>query len=283
VEAIRDIVAAPGVHVTGAGGFEADRAAAVEGIDGTLLAITAALILVILLAVYRSPPTAAAPLGVAGIAYLVATGLTWGLVSAGVTTISGQTTAILIVLMFGAGTDYCLLIVARFREELRSTDDVQAAMTRAAERSGPAILSAGAIVAGVMLLLGLADFNATREMGPILALGMAVTVLAGLTLLPAILAALGSRVFWPARPTGAPRRAEVWARVARLVERRPTALALAVTALLAAGALGRAVVHLRRDGRRGRHAHDVGPRAQALRPGRRDGRDAVRSHPGRRP
>jgi RND superfamily putative drug exporter len=111
-------------------------------------------------------------------------------------------------------------------------------MARAAERTGPAILSAGAIVAGVMLLLGLADFNATREMGPILALGMAVTVLAGLTLLPAVLAVLGRRVFWPVRPPAGPRGPGVWERAARLVERRPVAVVVAATAVLAAGALG---------------------------------------------
>jgi RND superfamily putative drug exporter len=245
VNAIREIVgAAEGgehaatVHVSGQGGFEADRSLAVEGIDGTLLAITATLILVLLLAIYRSPLTAAVPLVVVAAAYLVAAGAIWGLVAAGATTISGQTTAIMIVLIFGAGTDYCLLIVARFREELRGTVPADEAMARAAERTAPAILSAGAIVAGVMLVLGLADFNATREMGPVLALGMAITVLAGLTLLPALLSVLGRRVFWPALRADAPRGEGVWARAARLVERRPDAVAIAVTGILVAGALG---------------------------------------------
>ena len=98
------------------------------------------------------------------------------LVRTGITGVSGQTTAILIVLMFGVGTDYCLLIVARFSDELRRTEDVGEAMARATERTGPAILSAGAIVIVAMLVLALADFNATREMGPILALGIAVDV-----------------------------------------------------------------------------------------------------------
>ncbi|HSI80511.1 MAG TPA: MMPL family transporter [Solirubrobacterales bacterium] len=258
VAAIREIVErsdAPddgvAVHVSGPGGIDADRAEAVAGIDRTLLAITAVLIAVILLAVYRSPLVAAVPLAVVAAAYLVAAGLTWALVSVGATTISGQTTAILIVLMFGAGTDYCLLILARFRDELRAGADPAAAMAAAAERTGTAILSAGAIVAGVMLLLGLADFNATREMGPILALGMVVMVIAGLTLLPAMLAAVGRAVFWPgARPepaaaeargsaeTAALRNDGVWARAARLVERRPAPVAIAVTAVLALGALG---------------------------------------------
>ena len=159
----------------------------------------------------------------------------------GVTGVSGQTTAILIVLMFGVGTDYCLLIVARFRDELRRTADVGEAMARATERTGPAILSAGAIVIVAMLVLTLADFNATREMGPILALGVAVMVAAGLTLLPAILATLGRRAFWPAVPQRRPRAAPVgalWRRVGRLVGAHPAVTATVVTLILVAGALG---------------------------------------------
>jgi RND superfamily putative drug exporter len=246
VATIRSIVPLPEgdesglrAYVTGEAGFEADRSEAVKGIDETLLVVTCTVLLLLLLAIYRSPLVALVPLLVVAVAYLVAGGVTYGLVEAGVLRVSGQTTAILIVLMFGAGTDYCLLIVARFRDELRRTDDVGAAMTRAAERTGPAILSAGAIVVAAMLVLGLADFNATREMGPILALGVAVMVAAGLTLLPAVLAALGRRAFWPAAPRvgDAPRRT-TWARVTRLVAARPAAVTAAVLVVLAAGALG---------------------------------------------
>jgi RND superfamily putative drug exporter len=227
--------------VTGEAGFEADRSAAVEGIDETLLLVTVAVLLVLLLAIYRSPLVALVPLAVVVLAYLVAAGVTYGLVAAGLTSVSGQTTAILIVLMFGAGTDYCLLIVARFRDELGREEDVGAAMARAAERTGPAILSAGAIVVVAMLTLALADFNATREMGPILALGVAIMVLAGLTLLPAVLTVLGRRAFWPAVPRAAPAPREgggTWAAVAGLVRRRPAVVAVGVAAVLVAGALG---------------------------------------------
>jgi RND superfamily putative drug exporter len=196
VEAIRAVVpAADGdrtglrAFVTGRAGFEADRSAAVKGIDETLLAVTVAVLLLLLLATYRSPVVALVPVAVVAVAYLVAAGLTYALVSAGVTNVSGQTTAMLIVLMFGAGTDYCLLLVARFRDELSRTEDIGEAMSAATSRTAPAILSAGAIVVGAMLVLAVADFNATREMGPILALGVAVMVCAGLTLLPAVLAA----------------------------------------------------------------------------------------------
>jgi RND superfamily putative drug exporter len=248
VEVIRAVVPPPAgdatglrAYVTGGAGFEADRSAAVEGIDETLLLVTVAVLLGLLLAIYRSPLVALVPLLVVGLAYVVAAGVTYGFVAAGATTISGQTSAILIVLMFGAGTDYCLLIVARYRDELRRTADVQEAMTGAAERTGPAILSAGAIVVVAMLALALADFNATREMGPILALGVAVMVAAGLTLLPAILAALGRRSFWPAVPRPAPEPAPasgLWSSVARFVGRRPALTAAAVAAVLLAGALG---------------------------------------------
>lgn len=226
--------------VTGRAGFEADRSAAVKGINATLLAVTVVMLLLLLLATYRSPLVALVPLAVVALAYLVAAGLAYGLVAARLTEVSGQTTAILIVLMFGAGTDYCLLIVARFRDELRRARDVEEAMVAAARRTAPAIFSAGAIVVGAMLVLALADFNATREMGPILALGVAIMICAGLTLLPAVLAILGRRAFWPAIPRPEPESAPAvtfWGRVAGLVHARPRVIAAAVTALLAAGAL----------------------------------------------
>jgi RND superfamily putative drug exporter len=248
VDTIRRVVPPPGgdrtglrAFVTGEAGFEGDRSEAVKGIDDTLLLVTCSVLVLLLLAIYRSPLVALVPLAVVAVAYVVAGGITYGLVKAGVTGVSGQSTAILIVLMFGAGTDYCLLIVARFRDELRRTEDAGEAMARATERTGPAILSAGAIVIVAMLVLALADFNATREMGPILALGVAVMVAAGLTLLPAILATLGRRAFWPAVPrvqSTAPPVGALWRSVGRLVGRHPAATAAAVTVILAGGALG---------------------------------------------
>src|SRR3954468_1251247 len=222
--------------VTGQAGFDADRATAVEGIDGTLLAITMALVLVLMLMIYRSPTIAAVMLGVVAMAYLIATGLVYGLVEAGATTVSGQSAAILIVLMFGAGTDYALLIVSRYRDELRKTGDPHTALLRSCERTAPAILASGGIVVAAMLVLALADFNATREMGPILALGIVVMMAAGLTLLPATLAVLGRRAFWPAVPRA--ETGEGWSRVGALVRRRPPLLAGRSVAILVAGALG---------------------------------------------
>jgi RND superfamily putative drug exporter len=246
VETIRSLLPGPDgrdlrTFVTGEAGFEADRSAAVEGLDGTLLAITGVLVLVLMLLTYRSPLIAALMLSVVAIAYIIATGAVYGLVQADLTTVSGQSTAILIVLMFGAGTDYCLLIVSRFRDELRHSDDVEAAMMRAAAHTGPAIFASGTIVVAAMLVLSLADFNATREMGPLLALGIIVMVGCGVTLLPALLAAFGRRAFWPAIPRqeDEPDRVSAgWARVSDLVRRRPAMLVAVSVAVLVLGALG---------------------------------------------
>ena len=154
----------------------------------------------------------------------------------------GQATAILIVLMFGAGTDYCLLLVSRYREELRAGEHVARRRWRAPPSAAAgAIVSAGATVIAAMLVLLLADFRATREMGPALALGIAVMVVAGLTLLPALLSVLGRRAFWPARPADGRAGAGpgVWARAGRLVRARPAAVTAVVGRRAARrGALG---------------------------------------------
>lgn len=245
VAALRERVPDPGgeglqAYVTGEAGFTADGSEAFEGIDRTLLALTLVLVLVLLLATYRSPVVALVPVVVVGVAYLIAAGVVYGLVAAGALEVTGQATAILIVLMFGAGTDYCLLLVSRHREELRRTEDARAALARATARSGGVILSAGATVAGAMLVLLLADQRATASMGPVLAIGIAVMVAAGLTLLPAVLAVLGRRAFWPAVPAaGGPVAATAgWQRVGAFVRRRAAPVTLVALAVLVAGALG---------------------------------------------
>jgi putative drug exporter of the RND superfamily len=249
VEAIRSQVsdleqAGLEVYVTGAAGFLADALDAFETIDGTLLTVTVALVLVLLLAIYRSPVIALVPLFVVGLAYAIAAGGVYALVEAGAVTVNGQTTGILIVLLFGAGTDYCLLIVSRYREELRHTEDKHAAMARATERTAPAILSAGATVFASMLVLTLADFKATQTMGPVLALGIAIIVGAGLTLLPAVLSVLGRGAFWPARPAlGSEQRTPLglWRRIGHLVHDHPLLAGGVVVAILLAGSLGNLV------------------------------------------
>ncbi|MBE2314455.1 MMPL family transporter [Solirubrobacter sp. CPCC 204708] len=217
-------------YVTGEAAFAADQAEALAGIDETLLVATLILVLVLLLIIYRSPTIALVPLLVVGIAYLVAAGVVYAGARAGLYQATGQATAILIVLMFGAGTDYCLLLLARYREELAT--NAPDPMGTALRRTAPAIVSAGGIVVVAMLVLSLADYNATRWMGPVLAIGTAITVLAGVTLLPAVLSVLPHKAFTHKQPIGA-----IWPRIGALVRRRPLVLATAVVALLVAGAL----------------------------------------------
>ena len=228
-------------YVTGTAGFIGDSIEIFESIDVTLLLVTVSLVLILLLLIYRSPVIAFVPLLTVGIAYTIAAAAVYGLVEAGAFEVNGQTTAILIVLMFGAGTDYCLLIVARYREALRRYRDRHEAMAHATERTAPAILSAGGTVVAAMLVLTLADFKATATMGPVLALGVAIMILAGLTLLPAMLAALGRGAFWPSKPEhgSEPRgRLNFWGRVGHLVHDRPVPVLVTVVAVLALGCFG---------------------------------------------
>ena len=143
--------------------------------------------------------------------------------------------------MFGAGTDYCLLIVSRYREELRQYDDKHEAMAHATERTAPALLSAGGTVFAAMLVLTLADLKSTQSMGSVLALGVAVTLLAGLTLLPAVLSALGRGAFWPSVPrVGSEQKkpVDVWRKIGHFVHDNAPVATIACLAILALGALG---------------------------------------------
>jgi RND superfamily putative drug exporter len=245
---VRDAVGEGGgglrVYLTGDLGFNADAEEVFGSIDTRLLLATVLLVLVLLGAIYRSPIVAVIPLLVVGIAYGVAQGLVYLYADSGAT-VSSMGTGILIVLMFGVGTDYCLLLVSRYREELHLNEDKHDAMRRALERSGPAILASGATVCLAMLVLLVAETGSIQALGPVSAIGVASAFLAGITLLPALLTIVGRRGFWPRRGAVAydPEhpghgREGVWRRVGNRVLQRPAA-ALAVTvALFAAGGLG---------------------------------------------
>ena len=248
VEAIREVAppadAGDGdlrAYTTGIAGIISDSIEVFESIDLVLLLVTVSLVLVLLLLIYRSPVIAFVPLIVVAFAYGIAAAAVYGLVKAGAIEVNGQTTALLIVLMFGAGTDYCLLIVSRYREELRSVEDKHVAMAQATERTAPAILSAGATVIASMLVLTLADFKATQTLGPSLALGIAVMLLAGLTFLPAMLSCLGRNAFWPAIPrqgSEQKRPLNVWRRVGHFVHDHPGFAIATTVAVLVLGSLG---------------------------------------------
>jgi len=189
--------------VTGPGGFVADLTNAFGGIDGVLLLVALGAVLVILVLVYRSPFLPLAVILTAVFALCAAALAVYHLADAGVLTLNGQAQGILSILVVGASVDYALLIVARYREELRSVEAPTAAMRRALRRSlEPITASAGTVVAGLLCLL-LSDLASNRSLGPVGALGIAAAYLAAFTLLPLLLLIAGRRsraLFWPRVP-----------------------------------------------------------------------------------
>jgi RND superfamily putative drug exporter len=227
------------VEVSGPAGFSADASAAFEGINSTLLLAAGGIVFVLLVLIYRSPIFWLLPLLAVALAELTVRAFGYLIADAGVI-VNGQTGGILLVLVFGAGTDYALLLTARYREELRRIEDRHEAMRVALRRATPALLaSAGTVIAG-LLCLSLADVNGTAGLGPIGAMGVAIAVLTMLTALPALLLVGGRRAFWPFVPRyGDPDRSGngFWRALGDRVASRPrrtwiaTSLALGVLAI----------------------------------------------------
>ena len=213
------------VYVTGPAGTAADLTSAFGGIDGLLLLVAGSVVILILIVVYRSPILPFVVIVSAVFALGLASMLVYLLASADVITLNGQSQGILFILVFGAATDYALLLVARFREELRAHEDTYAAM-RVAWRATlePVAASAGTVIAGVLCLL-LSDLNSNRGLGPVAAIGIAASFLASMTFLPAVLTMFGRNAFWPSRPHVDADRAErhgFWASLAARVGRHPS-------------------------------------------------------------
>ncbi|MFI6284204.1 MMPL family transporter [Streptomyces sp. NPDC051018] len=232
-----------GFHVTGPAGYASDSVKAFGG-GGGLTAITAAVVVVILLLTYRSPLLPLLPLLTAGGALVTSEAVIYLLAKNAGLVVNTQTSFILTVLVFGAATDYALLLTSRYREELRRHEDRHKAMAEALYRSGPAITASAATVAVSLMLLMLATLNSTQGLGPACAVGILVGLLGMVTLMPALLVVCGRWIFWPVKPVyGAAEAAKegVWTRVGNAVSRRPrivwigTALALGVMAIGAFG------------------------------------------------
>ena len=189
------------VEVTGAAGYGADAIDVFGDINGQLLLAAGGLVLILLILIYRSPIFWAIPFFTVLLAEVSSRGFGYLLSEAGVT-INGQTGGILPVLVFGAGTDYALLLVSRYREELRRHDDKHEAIRIALRTAGPAILASGLTVMAALLVLVIADVNSTAGLGPIGAMGVFIAMIFMLTMLPAALAIFGRRAFWPFIPYG---------------------------------------------------------------------------------
>jgi RND superfamily putative drug exporter len=186
-------------RITGGAGFSADAIEVFEGINGTLLLAALSLVIFLLIVIYRSPLFFLIPLVAVIFAETLSRSLGYGLTELGVT-VNGQSSSIMSVLVLGAGTDYALLLVARYREELHRTVDKHEAMRTALASAGPAIFASAATVIAALFCLLLARVNGTAGLGPIAAMGIACAALSMLTLLPALLTIFGRRAFWPFVP-----------------------------------------------------------------------------------
>jgi RND superfamily putative drug exporter len=187
------------VKITGGAGFSADAIEVFEGINGTLLLAAVSLVIFLLIVIYRSPMFFFIPLAAVLFAETLSRSIGYGISELGVT-INGQSSSIMSVLVLGAGTDYALLLVARYREELHKTVDKHQAMRTALASAGPAIFASAATVIAALLCLTIAKVNGTAGLGPIAAIGIACAALSSLTLLPALLTIFGRRAFWPFVP-----------------------------------------------------------------------------------
>ncbi|MER6748906.1 MMPL family transporter [Streptomyces fungicidicus] len=244
VDGVREIAGGTGglsVEVGGPGALATDMGKVFETIDGTLLLATLGVVTVLLVLIYRSPFLWLVPLAAAGVAAAVAMAAGYGLHELFDVTVTGQSGGIMTILVLGAGTDYALLLVSRYREELRRHERPYDAMGAALRGCGPAILaSSGTVAAGLLCLLA-ADLNSSSGMGPVGMIGVLSALLAMTTLLPAILVLLGRRVFWPLIPAfgSAPRaRRSLFAAMGTSAARRPAAVLAGGGILLGALALG---------------------------------------------
>ncbi len=219
------------VQVTGPAGILADAIAVFSQFDFRVSAITIALVLVILLIIYRSPLLALLPIVSVGIALIVAQSIAALLTDNFALSLNGQVTAIMAVLMFGVGTDFTLFIVSRYREELPRNEDRFEAIAATMRAIGPSIASSAGTTVVAMLTLLLALSGSLRTMGPMLAMAIVVMLIAALTLIPAAVVAMGRVAFWPIKTIETKEKdSGVWYRVGMLVTRRPGTL-LSVTIL----------------------------------------------------
>ena len=227
----------PGVeaYVTGPEGFQVDLAGVFAGADFTLLLATVLIVIVLLLVTYRSPILWIVPLLVVGTADGMAGQIGRNVAAFFNITADGSITGILSVLVFGAGTNYALLLIARYKEELLLIEDRHEAMTRAVKGAGPAILASGGTVALALLTLSFAELGGNRALGLVCASGIVVAMIAALGVLPAAIVVFGRGLFWPFVPKfGGVNKSETgwWAKLGKGVSKRPVTVAILGIALL---------------------------------------------------
>ncbi|ADB33475.1 MMPL domain protein [Kribbella flavida DSM 17836] len=228
------------VQVTGPPAFTTDLTRVFDGADIRLLVVTAAVVALLLLLTYRSPGLVLVPLIVVALTEQVTTALSEQALAALGLPAGGQVTGITSVLVFGATTDYALLLIARYREQLRATDDALAALRTAVGRVAEPVLASGGTVIGALAILLLASTETLRGIAVSCIIGIALAMCAGLLVLPAALAVFGRGIFWPFVPRvgDAARDGKIWGRLGGVVARRPVLVLVASTIVLAGCAAG---------------------------------------------
>lgn len=235
------------VQVTGGPAFGADIADSFSGANTLLLIVTALVVMTLLIVTYRSPILWLVPLAVVGLADRVATSVGTALAQLTGLTFDGSTSGITSVLVFGAGTNYALLLVSRYRDELHRHADHRVALRAAVRHAAPAIVASNITVVLALLTLLLAALPNTRSLGAFAAAGLVVALIFVLFALPPALALCGRRVFWPFVPSADgrdPAEHGLWAAVAMRVVRRPAVVAGAASAVLVVFATGLATTDI---------------------------------------
>jgi RND superfamily putative drug exporter len=240
-DATKDRPAGLELDVTGPAAIDGDMDAVFDGIDLQVFLITVLVVTLLLIVTYRSPVLWFIPLMAVGAAALTAMATVYLLVKGFGIVVNDQNSALLTILVFGVGTDYALLLIARYRETLHHHENVRVAMVHALRGAAPAILaSAATVVAGLLCLLA-ADLNSTSGLGPIGAAGILCALVAMLTLFPALLVVLGRRIFWPAIPrfsTAVAEKPGLWGRLGAAISRRRWVATLGSLGVLGALAIG---------------------------------------------
>jgi putative drug exporter of the RND superfamily len=237
---IKPLVSGSGLYegVTGAAAQQLDSQQSGNKAEQIVLLATLVLILVLLLIIFRSPIIALMPIITIAVVSAVAQGLIADVNSALNLNADSQTTVILIVVLFGIGTDYILFLMFRYRERLRAGDTPRQAVAVAVERVGEVIASAASVVIVAFLALLLSSLSIFRSLGPTLAIAVAVTLLAALTLIPAVVTLLGTHVFWPSKAWQREPRGARFTAIGRSLGKRPAVFAGVSGLVLVALALG---------------------------------------------
>ena len=237
---IKPLVSGTGLYegVTGTAAQQLDAQQSGNKAQEIVLIATLALILILLLLIFRSPIIAFLPLIVIAIVSQVATGLISDVNKALHLNADSSVTTILIVVLFGIGTDYILFLMFRYRERLRAGEDSKQAMASAVARVGEVIASAAGVVIVAFLALLLSTLSVLRSLGPTLAIAVAVTLIAGLTLVPAVVSLLGTKVFWPSKSWRREPTAARFTAIGAALGRRPAIFAVISGLVLVVLAIG---------------------------------------------